>query len=93
MSKYKIIEVLACNSNDEFVRRYWYNSPEKKIYEVWKFKKSRFLFWISEHCEFVDYYQNLDFAKDAILTLKGEHPEQIKRKELQKQQPKVVHEE
>lgn len=93
MSKYKIIEVLACNSSDEFVRRYWYDTPEKKIYEVWKFNKSRFLFWTSEEWLLVDNYHTIKDAKDKILRLKGEHPEQLKRKELQKEQPKVVYEE
>lgn len=93
MSKYKIIEVLACNSEDEFVRRYWYNTPEKKIYEIWNFKKSKFLFWTSEDWEFVDYYHGIEDAKDRILRLKGQHPEQLKRKELKKEKPKVVYEE
>lgn len=96
MSKYKIIETIAINATEKFIRdyvAYRNNTPSMEIYEVWEFKESRLLFWKSAEWRYVDRAFTLKEAKNKIFKLKGKHPDDFKLEELRKEQPKVVYEE
>ena len=62
------------------------------IYEVHKLEK-RGLFFKKDVWVYDNFYTSLERAKEAILKLKGGHPDHLKINELKSQSSEVVHKE
>lgn len=90
---YKIIETVAANATCKWTRNHYSHQPDKRIFEVWKMEKTKFLRFKSEEWVYEECYYSLNDAKDKILYLKGSHPSQLRRKAAKKIPSIVVYEE
>lgn len=92
--KYRIIKTFVCNYSDHFDREFISRmvGEDSVVYEVHKLEKKG-LFFKKEVWVYINCYTSLERAKEAVLKMKGEHPDQLKIKELKNQLPEVVYKE